>query len=72
MKGSRDTVFADRRVSRDRRSEKQLSSRVLVLNQRNGERRVSASHDKSANWWLKTNYVDRELWFDRSRSQAPH
>lgn len=72
MKGSRDSVFADRRVTRDRRSEKHLSSRILVLNQRNGERRVSASAEKSANWWLQTNYVDRELWFDRSRSHPHH
>ncbi len=59
-------IFRDRRHQGDRRSKRKLAGRIHCR-RRFIDRRRHPYETDDKRWWLKTNYVDRELIVDTGR-----
>jgi hypothetical protein len=53
-------IFRDRRNADDRRNLKKLAARIHCRRRGNDRRRYRCESDGNR-WWLKINYVDREM-----------
>jgi hypothetical protein len=59
-------IFRDRRHQDDRRSKRKFAGRIHCRRRFKDRRRYPCEVD-GKRWWLKINYVDRELVVDNGR-----
>lgn len=57
------TIFKDRRVNGERRGTRSVAGRIHCRRRCRDRRRYQA--DSNSRWWLKANYVDKELLVER-------
>jgi hypothetical protein len=58
-------IFRDRRIPGERRNKRNFAGRIHCRRQSRERRRYQCESD-SRRWWLKINYVDREMIVDKT------